>query len=300
MTPGFDSEPVPLRLPIMCVWRPGWPRPSGLGSMSLSLRTSRPFIDRNPSFGSEACLSYSDEEEELLAFLRSEQARYYRGDFDAFISHWHHGPEVRRIISGPKTGTRIHVGWDDLRIRFEAGFRRFPQNFDAAKLLRWENMQIQMSGDMAWISYDQIADDLPTGMHADPLTHEIKIVQRIDGEWKLVCLTVVAPEIGREETPRIELDVDGVVVGVNALAQDRLTDHPGLTISGNRPRARIRQFDRGLQDAIERTRELLATNLPRGFLQEQVQVVELGEDAAGYPIFLLGSPGTGAGFDFFR
>jgi len=230
-------------------------------------------------------MAFSDAEEEVLAFLRSEQETYYRGDFEAFISHWHHGPEVRRILSGPQVGTRIHRGWDDLRPRFEEGFRQFPQDFDSRKLLRWENIQVQLVGDMAWVSYDMRTVGSVPRMHAPSFGHETKIVQRFGGEWKLVCLIVVVPDIAREDTPRIELAVDGRVVGVNDLARDRLSAHPGLTISGNRPRARQRAFDADLQAAIERKLQGLATNLPGGYMGGQPIVVPLGDDDAGQPIF---------------
>ena len=128
-------------------------------------------------------MSFSKEEQEVIAFLRSEHESYYRGDFDAFIAHWHHGPEVRRIISGPRTGTRVHQGWDALLPRFEEGFQKFPQNFDASKLVEWRNIQIQLAGDMAWVTYDQVALGNVPGMHISAFSHEVKIVQRLDGEW---------------------------------------------------------------------------------------------------------------------
>lgn len=230
-------------------------------------------------------LPFSDEEEEVLAFLRSEQESYYRGDFDAFIDHWHHGPEVRRILSGPQVGTRVHTGWEQLLPGFVEGCRQFPQNFDARALLRWDNIQIQLSRDMAWVAYDQVALRHVPGMHVPPLAHEIKILQRFDGAWKIVCLTGVAPGIGREDAPRIELRADGRVVSINTLARERLTSHAGLMVSGGRLRARSRAFDAGLQEAVERSRKSLATSLPPGFFGEQASVVPLGEDEEGHPVF---------------
>lgn len=249
-------------------------------------QTSNPYIGCDADGRLEdRLISYSDEEEEVLAFLRSEHESYYRGDFHAFAEHWHHGPEVRRIVSGPQVGTRVHTGWEELLPRFEEGLRQFPQDFDAQKVLRWDNIQIQVSGDMAWVTYDQVALRQIDGLHAPPLSHEVKIVQRFKGDWKIVCLMVAAPGIGREDTPLIELDAAGRVVGINTLARARLTSHPDLIVSGNRPRARNRAFDAGLQSAIEHSRKRLATNLPRGFLNEQAKVVPLGEDEAGHPIF---------------
>lgn len=230
-------------------------------------------------------MPFSDEEEEILAFLLSERDSYYRGDFEVFAGHWHHGPEVRRILSGPQVGTRIHKGWDALLPGFEEGCRQFPQNFDARELLRWDNIQIQLSGDMAWVAYDQVALRQVPGMHVPPFAHEVKIVQRFDGAWKLVCLVGVAPGIGREDAPRIELQADGGVVSINALARERLVSHPGLVVSAGRPRARNRAFDTGLQNAIQRSRKSLATSLPHRFQNEQASLVPLGEDDAGHPLF---------------
>lgn len=235
-------------------------------------------------------MPYSKEEEEILAFLRSEHESYYRGDFEAFIEHWHHGPEVRRIVSGTQVGTRIHRGWQELLPRFKEGFRKYPQNVDARESLRWENIQIQVAGDMAWIAYDQVLVRNIPGIHAPPLSHEVKIVQRFDGDWKLVCLTVQAPGIGREDVPLIELDADGKLVGVNTLASERLKSHRGLILSGNRVKARNRAFDTGLQTAIQWSKDRLATNLPRGFQEMLASVVPLGEDVAGNPLFCWVTP----------
>ena len=235
--------------------------------------------------GSIALPKLDPEEKEILAFLRSEQESYYRGDFDAFIAHWHHGPETRRFLSGPKVGTRVHVGWDQLSKKFEEGFRQFPQDFDASELLRWDNVQIQRSGDMAWVTYDQVALRHVPRMHVAPMSHETKIVQRFDGDWKLVCLIVVVPGLGRNDVPRIELSADGEVADINRHAQERLKSHQGLVVSGNRPRAINRPFDSGLQTAVKRSRDRLATNLPRGYLNERAAHVALGEDDCGRQMF---------------
>lgn len=190
-----------------------------------------------------------------------------------------------RMVSGPHVGTRIHRGWDQLLPRLKEGFRQYPQDFDNRAIIRNENVQVQISGDMAWISYDQVAVDRPDGMHLPTLSHGLKIVQRYDGAWKLVCLADIAPGIGREDTPRIELDTDGKIVFVNELAKERLPDHAGLLISHDKLRARQRKYSANLQEAIESRRKDLATNLPPGFLNGLASVVQLGEDDNGHPVF---------------
>ena len=225
------------------------------------------------------------EEEEILEFLKSEQDAFYHGDFEAFKEHWHHGPEVVRMVSGPHVGTRIHRGWDALLPRFKEGFEHYPQNFNNREIIRNENVQVRISGDMAWISYDQVAAEKPDGMHLPKLSHGLKIVQRIGGTWKLVCLAEIAPGIGREDTPCIELDENGTVVFVNDLARERLSNHPGLIISGDKLRTRQKAYAAGLKGAIQRRQDDLATNLPPGYLNAVASVVLLGEDDAGRAAF---------------
>ena len=225
------------------------------------------------------------EEDEILEFLRSEQDAYYHGDFEAFIAHWHHGPEVTRMVSGPHVGTRIHRGWDQLLPRFKEGFRQYPQDFDNRAIIRNENVRVEISGDMAWIRYDQVAVDRPDGMHLPSLAHGLKIVQRFNGAWKLVCLVDIAPGIGREDTPRIELDDTGRIVFVNDLAKERLPTHAGLIVSKDRLRARQRAYSSALDKAIAQRKKDLATNLPPGYLNGLASIVPLGEDDRGHALF---------------
>lgn len=225
-------------------------------------------------------------EKEILAVLKAEWAAFYRSDFKEFAHHWVHGPQVRRTICGPHCGTLITVGWDRISVRLREGMRRFPQNFMAEEWLRWDNLQVQAGTDMAWVSYDQVAIKHNPHIQASGLQHETKILHRVDGEWKLVCLLIVVPGIGRDDTPQIELDRNGRVFRINALAHDRLQDHPGLIVSAGRVRARNRQFDAGLQSEIKRVLTLLNTTLPPDFFRQRaVEAVSLGEDDFGHPIY---------------
>ena len=247
---------------------------------------------KTPKFGSaytrvatNGNRSLQDDEEEILEFLRSEQDAYYHGDFEAFIDHWHHGPECRRIVSGPRVGTRVHRGWDELLPRFKEGFRRYPQNFDNRTIIRNENVQVQICGDMAWISYDQVVAERPEGMALPPLAHGIKIVQRFDGKWKLICLAETAPDIGRTDVPCVEISEDGHIIEINSLAKERLTNHPGLIVSGSRLRARQKKFGPVLKAAIDERLSDMKMNLPPRYLNPMTTVVPLGDDEEGHPIF---------------
>jgi len=227
----------------------------------------------------------NDAERNILEVLRAENAAYYRGDFEEMASYWLHGPAVRRIIAGSQ-GTHITFGWDKLSERFKEGMRQFPQDFVVEEWLRWENLQIQAVTDMAWVIYDQVAVQQSNDIQSTSFQHETKILHRVDGAWKLACVLVASPGIGRDDTPQIELNRNSKVVRVNSLARERLPDHPGLVVSGDRLRARNRDFDAVLQDEIGRVLDQLTTPLPPGFFRQRaLDPVALGEDDFGRPLY---------------
>lgn len=226
----------------------------------------------------------SDVERDILAVLRAECAAFYRSDFEELARHWVHGPEVRRVISGAHTGSRINCGWDELSARLREGMRRYPQDFEAREWLRWENMQIEAGADMAWVTYDQVLVRTNDDFLSAPLQHESKVLRLVDGVWKLVGLFGAVPGVGRDDSPRIELGRDGKVFRINDLARDRLADHPGLVVSAGRLRARNRRYDATLQDEIRRVLDFLTTNLVPRVLRT-TGLVPLGEGQSGHPIY---------------
>lgn len=137
---------------------------------------------------------------------------------------------------------------------------------------------------MAWISYDQILVRNNEDFLSAPLQHETKILRLVSGTWKIVCLIGAVPGVGRDDTPRIELGMDGKVFRINDLAEKRLPDHPGLVVYAGRVRARNRSYDASLQDEIGRVLDFLTTNLVPRVLRT-TGLVSLGEDEDGRPIY---------------
>jgi DNA-binding CsgD family transcriptional regulator len=224
-------------------------------------------------------------EQEILNVLRAEWVAFFGRDFKTLASHWLHGPEVRRTLSGPHCRTIAIAGWEELAKRLQQGMQMFPQACDPAEWLQWEKLQIIAGSDMAWVSYDQVATRHNDGILASGLQHETKILHRVDGKWKLVGLFIVVPGLGRDDTPLIELDHRGQVLRVNALAHECLLEHQGLAVSNGRVRARNRMFEAHLRQEIGRAGELMSATLPPGYwVQSAAQAVPLGEDDLGRPL----------------
>lgn len=225
-------------------------------------------------------------EDDIRRVLEAEWRAFFERDFDGFARHWVHAPYVRRTLSGPFTGTRTFIGWNTIAARIQEGMKRFSQAYDPATCLKWDNLIVRTGTDMAWVTYDQVRTSDDVELQASCFQHETKILELEDGAWKLVSLTIIVPDIGREDVPQVELDAEGRVVHVNALGRSRLADHPGLVLSGRRLRARSMTHDAALQAGIEEMiRRLSATNDPKVFLANRVEHVPLGEDDFSHPLY---------------
>lgn len=224
-------------------------------------------------------------ESEVLAALKGEWYAFFKGDFDDLARYWMHAPDTRRMISGPQVGTRHHVGWDEIGPRLKSAMEAFPQNYDPDEWLRWDNLVIHTDTKIAWVSYNQIMTKHRENISAAGLQYETKILHRVAAGWKIACQTVIIPATGRDDVPQIELDDIGRVVRINEIARSRLKNHPGLIVSANRLKAKIKRLDPEFQSALKRTlSQLFSTHPPSVYREHGIPAVNLGEDDFGHPM----------------
>lgn len=160
----------------------------------------------------------------------------------------------------------------------------FPaRNPDFDQSIRWDNVKVLVGRDMARVTLDQI------GLGDDPefqiggLQHELQILQKDGGRWKLNCIAILKPSFQHITAPLIEVDSDARVVWCNDQARTGLGDHRGLKVAGTRLRTINRAFDAALRDAITAIGRIARTQMPSRQAAETVRAVVLGEDDYGTP-----------------
>jgi len=84
--------------------------------------------------------------------------------------------------------------------------------------------------------------------------------------------------------PLIEVDAEARILWMNRLARQRLAGHAGLVDAAGRLRARRRERDAGLRDAVLLAFRELQSQRPLSVSPKQTWAVALGEDAAGVPL----------------
>jgi DNA-binding CsgD family transcriptional regulator len=216
----------------------------------------------------------------ILAAIRGETAAWLQRDFEALARHWVQSPQTRRMEAFASVGIRVDQGWDAIAARLQRIVERFPEKQPFEDRVSWENINIVVAGDMAWVTYDQIGTD--TG---DDLKRLLKIMHRVEGVWKIACLVMMESTVQQANCPLIEVDTEGRVLWSNQLARDRMDGHEGLLVSAGRLRARHRQYDAALRDAVRLAFQELQSQRPLAVAPKQTWAVALGDNTNGVPLY---------------
>ena len=224
------------------------------------------------------------DKEAIMAALKAETAAWLRRDFDALARHWVHSPQARLMTAFTSLGIRVIEGWDAIGPRMQRMMDRFAGPYDVARL-RWENANVVLGGDMAWVSYDQIGADTGDEFEMAGVSRELKIFHRIDGAWRIGCLVLMQHAVDHVASPLIEVDAEARVLWMNRQAEARMRDHPGLVIAASRLRARRQACDAALRKAVGWAFHELEAHVPPKQAPGQVRAVHLGEDDAAVPLY---------------
>jgi DNA-binding CsgD family transcriptional regulator len=219
------------------------------------------------------------DEAAVVAVIRAATEAWLQRDFEAWSSHWVQSPKTRRMEAWASLGVRVQEGWDPIAARMQAVMARFPEKTDFARQVRWERMNVVVDGNMAWMTYDQIGSD--TG---EDRKHQLRILHRIDGVWKIACLVMMMCTVEEAQCPLIEVDADARILWTNRLARERLRGHAGLVDAAGRLRTRRRERDAALHEAVHMAYRELRSQRPLNVVPKQAWAVALGEDPQGAPL----------------
>jgi hypothetical protein len=123
----------------------------------------------------------------ILSVLDRESAAFWNKDYDAWAACWVHAPYIRTMGWWQRGGVTVIEGWDALRERMHANFRANPEPNRTATQVRRENINLRITGDVAWVTFDQYgADTGEPDMDMPGVSRETRILEKHDGTWKIV------------------------------------------------------------------------------------------------------------------
>jgi len=191
-----------------------------------------------------------DDQKAILALIEAETAAYFAKDFDAWARCWAHEPYVRRFAWFARGGMLLNVGWAEEAREQHKSMNAYPTPNSSMRQLTRDNLNVRIGTDLAWVTFDQTAPSTGDPFDVPVLQHELRILERIDGEWKIVCCGELQPERDIVPYPLLQVDESGVVLWQNEACAEVLWTSPFLTMRGNRLRATDKASDARLKAAI--------------------------------------------------
>ena len=211
----------------------------------------------------------------ILAVIEAETNAYLRRDYDEWERYWVDSPQIRRMHAHAGIGVTLVAG-AEIRNQMRRILQEntTPQPVDA---VRRENVNVVIGTDMAWVTYDQIGDISGVKYEMSGARHELKILHKIDGIWKLAVVVGAQRRVDHIEAPLIEVDETAQVLWMNDTAQARMPTHPRLTVKCGQLRAAHDVQDE-LLSAIAWAFEIRDHHSPCVGDDAVVRVVPLGQD----------------------
>jgi len=123
----------------------------------------------------------------IMEVIASESIAFWDKDFEAWSRCWVHEPYVRVMGWWARGGVTIMKGWETISSRMKDVMTENPEPNPTASHVRRENVNLRVDGNTAWVTFDQYGQD--TGdlqMDMPGLSHETRVLEKQDGEWKIV------------------------------------------------------------------------------------------------------------------
>lgn len=214
----------------------------------------------------------------IEAVIEADVRSYLAKDREGWSNQWVQSDDMISIMEC--SGLLKHFGYAS----FEAGIFQAMAREDGpskAKASR-DGLRVHVHGDIAWAYFDQTIEHSDDPMDPPAYSHNIRILERRDDQWRIIFHGVWAPHVSMLARPLIEVDEDSRVLWKNGAAEERLSAFEGLKISHDRLRGARREWDRALRETIGRAAKLkgfAAINAARGRSDEPIRYpVVLGED----------------------
>lgn len=226
-------------------------RREGPESGLLTFR-SHPNHHRRRGSGGIAVTDLDADRAAILDVINRNRIAIWTQDYPAYQSCFVHEEVLTRWNASRRHGNFIRQGWAEISERVRRQFAdKSLYRPDLAHDTRIENLVLRINGDMAWASYDQQYPDAAPGYASGPyLTHEIRVLERHDGEWRIAFFGFMDEVTGSEGLPLLRLGSDGAVIWQSDSGAAALAADDNLVLRAGRLRVRDSRTDAKLQAAI--------------------------------------------------
>lgn len=136
----------------------------------------------------------SADAEAIRAVIERETKAFFEIDYKTWADSWAHTPYAFWSFADT-TDVNSFSGWSQIEKGFAEYFRTSKPS--TAKIDReWLGLEVKIYGNGAYVRFNQFVDAGTT----NPGRAEVRVLEKINGQWKIVCVSVIALE--KENQPQ--------------------------------------------------------------------------------------------------
>lgn len=134
------------------------------------------------------------DEEAIKSVLLAETDFFFARDYEGWAGTFVPASEAIQIWNNSDGSYAHSLGWDTISKNVQAFMKGNPEP-NTTTLWR-ENFAIRYYGDAAFVTFDKYMGDRET---AEPIK-EVRVVEKHDGQWKIVCVAAFVNHAIQEES----------------------------------------------------------------------------------------------------
>ena len=238
------------------------------------------------------------DEELVKAVIQRETRAFFMRDFESWAECWVQSDSSRRLAALSGGGIFWQEGYESNASEVQRMFaKHFTPNPKAVEKLKRENWSLRVGGEMAWVSFDQYGPETDDPLVKVGLSHELRVLEKICGEWKISMAAHGETDIKYEAFPVVLIERNTRITWMNEYARDALRTHPALIRSGAHLRGRHLPDEKSLRRHVEELASLTVLDTrptlsePRRSARRPV-ILTGGEADGRYVVWLTARAGT--------
>ena len=195
----------------------------------------------------------------IAGVVRDGMAALTQRDFEAWARTWVQDGRARRIGQrdydaagiGPCAGLIVQDGWENIAPAMLQLMNDKSVAIDA-KGKHCTNWYTRISGDTAWVTFDQYPVDATGNPAPETLgfMREARVLERHSNEWKFTYMSFFQEVPQRVAEATVRVDEDAAIVGMTRAAAERIGESEALRVGNGRLRAVDKDVDKRLLAAI--------------------------------------------------
>lgn len=127
------------------------------------------------------------ENQAVMQVIEAETTAFWMKDYAGWANCWLQTSDIRMFGWWARGGIRVTEGWETLNSSVKSLMEANPTPNPTATQVRRAKVNIRLSDQMAWVTFDQYgADTGEPDMDMPGVSHETRVLEKHDGAWKIV------------------------------------------------------------------------------------------------------------------